>query len=124
MKYQAISILNPAVENILNGSKSIEIRSWHPETMPLNNVILVQNEKYLKNQMDVDFGVAMAIVDFVSVREWLYEDYLRQNQDTTLNKPWFSGYFVWEIKNVRPLHKPIPCLARKGIYTLDLDVEY
>ena len=74
MKYQAISILNPAVENILNGSKSIEIRSWHPETMPLNNVILVQNKKYLKNQMDVDFGVAMAIVDFVTVREWLYED--------------------------------------------------
>lgn len=45
----------------------------------------------------------MAIVDFVSVRNWSYEDYLKQNQETTLNKPWSPGYYVWEIKNVRTL---------------------
>lgn len=56
MKFQAISILTPAVENIINGSKSIEIRSWYPETIPLKNVILVQNDKYLKNQSDIDHG--------------------------------------------------------------------
>ncbi|EAA4385184.1 ASCH domain-containing protein [Salmonella enterica subsp. enterica serovar Enteritidis] len=124
MKFQAISILTPAVENIINGSKSIEIRSWYPETMPLKNVILVQNDKYLKNQSDIDHGMAMAIVDFVSVRNWSYEDYLKQNQETTLNKPWSPGYYVWEIKNVRILKKSVPCVARKGIYTIDLNMDY
>ncbi|EBT4611764.1 hypothetical protein CLJ29_21940, partial [Salmonella enterica subsp. enterica serovar Adelaide] len=85
---------------------------------------LVQNDKYLKNQSDIDHGMAMAIVDFVSVRNWSYEDYLKQNQETTLNKPWSSGYYVWEIKNVRILKKYVPCVARKGIYTIDLNMDY
>ncbi|MHA3383884.1 hypothetical protein ACX1GN_03735 [Yersinia enterocolitica] len=124
MEYQAISILDPAVENIINGSKSIEIRSWHPEALPLKNVILVQNEKYLKNQSDEDVGIALAIVDFVSVRELSYEEFLKQNKNTILNKTWAPGYFIWVIENVRPLKIPVACLARKGIYTLNLDVAY
>lgn len=124
MNYQAISILSPAVENIMNGSKSIEIRSWKPGIIPLNNVVLVQNKKYLKNQYDEDFGVALAIADFVSVREWSYEDFLRQDENTTLSKSWAPGYFVWEIENVRPLKRAVECVARKGIYILDLYINY
>lgn len=124
MNYQAISILNPAVENIINGSKSIEIRSWKPDTIPLKNVVLVQNEKYLKNQHDLDCGVALAVVDFVSVREWSYEEFLKQNANTTLNKKWTPGYFIWEIENVRPLKKTVDCIAKKGIYLLELDIVF
>lgn len=124
MNYQAISILNPAVENIINGSKTIEIRSWKPDTIPLKNVVLVQNEKYLVNQNDFDLGTALAVVDFVSVREWSYDEFLMQNTNTTLNKKWAPGYFIWEIDNIRPLNKAVECVARKGIYLIDLDIVF
>ena len=122
MKYQALSIMKPAVENIINGSKINEIRSWVPNSLPLFNVIIVQNNNYLLNDDDVDEGIAMALVDFTSVSPWTYDIFLSQNHQTTLNKQWKPGYFIWRIENVRPLPKAIPCEARKGIYILDLDV--
>lgn len=122
MKYQALSIMKPAVENIINGSKINEIRSWVPDYLPLFNVIIVQNNNYLLNDDDVDEGIAMALVDFTSVSPWTYDIFLKQNHQTTLNKQWKPGYFIWRIENVRPLPKAIPCEARKGIYILDLDV--
>lgn len=122
MKFQALSILKPAVENIINGSKINEIRSWVPTSLPIHNVIIVQNNNYLSNDCDVDEGLAMALVDFTSVTPWTYDLFLNQNNQTTLNKKWKPGYFIWMIENVRPLPKAIPCEARKGIYTLDLDI--
>ncbi|MCU6339274.1 hypothetical protein KW823_22360 [Enterobacter quasiroggenkampii] len=122
MKYQALSILKPAVENIINGSKINEIRSWVPASLPLCNVIIVQNNNYLINDDDVDDGLAMALVDFTSVSPWTYDIFLSQNNQTTLNKKWKPGYFIWKIENVRPLHKAISCEARKGIYIIDLDI--
>lgn len=121
MKYQALSILRPAVENIINGSKLIEIRSWVPQTIPLYNVIIVQNHNYLSADDDVDEGNAMAMVDFTAVTPWTYELFSKQNNETTLNKQWKPGYYIWTIENVRPFSTSIPCKAKKGIYTLELD---
>ena len=64
----------------------------------------------------------MALVDFTSVSPWTYDIFLSQNNQTTLNKKWKPGYFIWKIENVRPLHKAISCEARKGIYIIDLDI--
>ncbi|SCC32756.1 hypothetical protein GA0061071_11369 [Kosakonia oryzendophytica] len=122
MKYQALSIMKPAVENIINGSKINEIRSWVPNSFPLYNVLIVQNNNYLRNDDDVDEGIAMALVDFTSVSPWTHDIFLKQNNQTTLDKKWKPGYFLWRIENVRPLSKAIPCEARKGVYILDLDI--
>lgn len=122
MKYQALSIMKPAVENIIKGSKINEIRSWVPDAIPLYDVLIVQNNNYLLNDDDIDEGVAMALVDFTSVSPWTHEIYLNQNNETILDKQWKSGYFIWRIENVRPLVKAIPCVAKKGIYILDLDI--
>jgi hypothetical protein len=114
--------MKPAVENIINGSKINEIRSWVPDTIPLYDVLIVQNNNYLLNDDDIDEGVAMALVDFTSVSPWTHEIYLNQNNETILDKQWKPGYFIWRIENVRPLVKAIPCVAKKGIYILDLDI--
>ncbi|HEJ7833432.1 hypothetical protein QZP90_09290 [Serratia marcescens] len=122
MKFQALSILKPAVINILDGKKVFEIRSWTPPTIPLYNVVLVQNEKYLVSPEDEDDGLAMAIVDFTSVSPWTKEIFLKQKISTTMNKHWMPGYFLWRIENVRKIDKPKLCRAKKGIYFLDLEL--
>ena len=49
MKYKALSIVYPAVENILNGSKDVEIRSWMPPDIPMRNLVLIENSRYLND---------------------------------------------------------------------------
>ncbi|EOV9690682.1 hypothetical protein ACN5PQ_002411 [Cronobacter turicensis] len=120
MKYQALSILQPAVVLIIDGKKKQEIRSWLPPSLPLKNILLVQNENYLSSDDDEDEGLAMALVDFTEFSNWTEEEYLQQGLKNTLGRVWKPGYYTWKIENIRKLMKPIPCKAKKGIYEVEL----
>ncbi|MBQ0328163.1 MULTISPECIES: ASCH domain-containing protein [Providencia] len=121
MKYQALSILKPAVDLILDGKKNIEIRSWLPPEIPMKNVVIVQNQKYLSSDEDIDDGIALAIVDFTEFKIWTKDDYNNSDPLVSLGRAWKEGYFTWKIENIRRLTKPIRCKAMKGIYQLDLN---
>ncbi|EAA9210073.1 hypothetical protein LMC80_004232 [Salmonella enterica] len=119
MKYKALSIVYPAVENILNGTKDVEIRSWMPSSLPMKDLILVENRRYL-NDGEIDTHAhARAMVDILSVREWTYEDYLNQPETVTIGRAWKPGYYIWLIGNVRKIKNEILCDAKKGIYEID-----
>ncbi|MZY22943.1 ASCH domain-containing protein [Enterobacter hormaechei] len=120
MKYQALSILKPAVDLILDGKKNIEIRSWLPPEIPMKNVVIVQNQKYLSSDEDMDDGVALAIVDFTEFKVWTEDDYNERGPSVSLGRTWKEGYFTWKIENIRRLIKPIRCKAMKGIYQVEL----
>ncbi|AYL76678.1 ASCH domain-containing protein [Citrobacter freundii] len=125
MEYQALSILKPAVDLILDGKKNIEIRSWLPPEIPMKNVVIVQNQKYLSSDEDIDDGVALAIVDFTEFKVWTEDDYNENGFSVSLGRTWKEGYFTWKIENIRKLKKPILCKAMKGIYQLELnDIEF
>ncbi|WP_206023448.1 ASCH domain-containing protein [Hafnia alvei] len=124
MEYQALSILKPAVDLILDGKKNIEIRSWLPPEFPMKNVVIVQNQKYLSSDEDIDDGVALAIVDFTEFKIWTEDDYNKNGFSVSLGRTWKEGYFTWKIENIRKLKKPILCKAMKGIYQIELnDIE-
>ncbi|EDU3846310.1 hypothetical protein CBJ89_003397 [Salmonella enterica subsp. enterica serovar Essen] len=121
-KYCALSIVYPAVENIINGSKKIEIRSWIPLELPLRNLILIENKNYL-NDGDIDLnGQAKAIVDVIGYKKWTYEDFSNQGDEVKLGREWKKGYFVWFLDNVRKIDKYKEVIAKKGIYTIELDI--
>ncbi|WP_068871179.1 ASCH domain-containing protein [Edwardsiella tarda] len=125
MKYQALSILKPAVDLILDGKKNIEIRSWLPPEIPMKNIVIVQNKKYLSSDEDIDDGVALAIVDFTEFNIWTEDDYNENGFSVSMGRTWKEGYFTWKIENIRKLKKPILCKAMKGIYQLELnDIEF
>ncbi|HFO2533312.1 TPA: hypothetical protein ACHJX8_001636 [Yersinia enterocolitica] len=121
MIYQALSILKPAVDLILDGKKGQEIRSWLPPTKPMRNVLLVQNYNYLTFEDDEDDGVALAFVDFTEFSSWAEEDYQNQSAKITLGRTWKPGYYTWKIENIRKLVTPTPCKAKKGIYQIELE---
>ncbi|WP_244962284.1 ASCH domain-containing protein [Burkholderia diffusa] len=66
MPRSALSIVKPAVDDIVAGRKRVEIRSWAPPTLPLRDLVLVQNTIFLRQdgQEDPD-GIALAWVDVV-----------------------------------------------------------
>lgn len=116
MIVNALSIVAPSVQNIVDGKKVVEIRRWLPPEIPFLDLVLVENETYLteKGQEDPN-GLARAIVDITGVHEWTREEAKAQAVD------WIPNYICWELSSVRPIQPPIPCVARRKIYKVDIN---
>ena len=116
MIVDALSIVSPSVRNILAGKKIVEIRRWLPSEIPFLNLVLVENEIYLTEEGQEDpNGLARAIVDITSVHEWTPEEAKSQGVE------WIPDYICWELSNVRRIEPPIPCVARRKIYKIDMN---
>ncbi|MGF6533207.1 hypothetical protein P3T20_004003 [Paraburkholderia sp. GAS206C] len=115
MPHHALSIVTPAVDDILEGRKLVEIRSWAPPALPLIDLVLVQNSVFLRQDGQEDpKGVALALVDVVGTHDWTPEEALSQG------KEWCAGYICWELRNVRTIDPAVQCVAKRGIYALEL----
>lgn len=112
---EALSIVYPAVTDILSGHKRVEIRSWAPPRLPMRDLVLVENHCYLREdgQEDSD-GLARARVDVVGVHPWTPEDAAARG------KTWSPGYLCWELENIRAIEPALPCVARRGVYRVTL----
>jgi len=113
---KAISILYPWGNMIANGEKNLEIRSWHPDTLPLKNIALVQNNIRLTKEINNDpDGQIIAIIDIISSRPWKKEDCKKSGCEES---QFSEGFLAWEIKNVRKLTQPIKAVAKRRFYDL------
>ena len=114
--YPALSIVAPSGTYIAEGIKTLEIRSWRPDQLPLKDLVIVENTHYLNQHGDEEQGRAVAWVDITSVHVW---------QPTELEQAkasyWEEGYWAWVIENVRPIHPPMDLVARRKIYWVELD---
>ena len=78
--------------------------------------MLVENKIYLTEDGQEDpNGLARAIVDITGVHEWTPEEAKSQRIN------WSPNYLCWELSNVRSIVPPIPCVARRKIYKMDID---
>ena len=114
VNYLALSIVAPHGENIAKGIKTLEVRSWKPEQLPLKNVVIVQNYRYLSQQDDQDVGQVMAMVDFGDVHEWREDEVIAA----------CASHWAWTIQNVRPIHSIERVAAKRKIYTLRLNEQF
>ena len=116
MIVDVLSIVSPSVQNIIAGKKVVEIRRWLPPKIPFLNLVLVENEIYLTEEGQEDLnGLARAVVDVTGVYEWTREEAESQGID------WMPNYVCWELSNVRCIVPPIPCVARRKIYKIDVE---
>lgn len=122
--YCALSIVFPSVSNIILKLKTVEIRSWLPPSIPFNDLVLVENNNYLKKGEVDEHGKALAIVDVISCNEWTFDIYKSQSNATKHNKKWKEGYFIWELSNIRLISPGIICEAKTGIYELQIDDDF
>jgi len=116
MKFNALSIVSPAGTNIALGKKTIEVRSWQPPADFSGDLLIVENNKYLRQDGETDSeGIAVAIVKVKTVRPYLESDIPAANATR-----WEPGYFSWELTDVRPVHSDEKVLAARGIYEVEL----
>ena len=121
MTSKALSVVKPAGSLIASGVKSLEIRQWKPDQLPLRDLVIVENQHYLSskdNPVDPD-GHAVAIVDILSAHSWS-EDGIAE----ACANYWEEGWRAWQISNVRPIDPPIPAPAKLKIYEVSLSNDY
>ena len=99
--YSALSIVAPNGKRIANKLKTIEVRKWIPDQLPLRDLVIVENQNYLLNEGDEDEGAAVVLVDIESVHEWQPHEF-----NEACANYWEEGYWAWVISNVRPIHTP------------------
>ncbi len=116
MKYNALSIVAPNGTKIAKGFKTIEVRSWKPTVALHSDILIIENDKFLKEDDEVDFnGRAVALVKIKNVRPFVKEDI-----EAACATYWAEGYYSWEFYDVREFEHNEQVSARKGIYPLTL----
>ena len=115
--YPALSIVAPSGSYIAEGIKTLEIRSWRPNELPLKDLVIVENAHYLNQDGDEELGIAVALVDISSVHAWQ-----KSEIEQAKASYWEDDYWAWVIENVRPIHPPVNIPARRKIYWVELDV--
>lgn len=66
----ALSIVAPSRQKIASGMKTLEIRSWCPDQLPIKNLLIVENDNFLMKDGGEELGKAIAWVDVESVHPW------------------------------------------------------
>jgi hypothetical protein len=115
----ALSVVVPSGSRIVDGIKSIEVRSWRPSKLPILNLLIVENLHYLNDSYSFDpNGLAVALVDIYEVHEW-QPDELNQ----ACASKWSPGYWAWRLENIRAVLEPFPVSAQRHLYQIDIDLE-
>lgn len=111
---KCLSIVYPSGTKIANGEKTIEVRSWLPQINSNEDLLIIENNKFLRVDGDTDIGKPVAIVRVKAVRKFLESDI-----PMACASRWEPGYYSWELYEVRPLQSKDLLLAAKGIYEID-----
>lgn len=113
--YKALSIVFPGGTKIRGGLKTLEVRRWQPDQLPLKDLLVVENMHRLSDEKPEDpAGKAVALVDITEIREWKKEDF-----DAAAATYWEPGWLCWKIENVRQITSSAQIPARLGIYEVD-----
>ncbi|WP_421705222.1 ASCH domain-containing protein [Alloalcanivorax xenomutans] len=112
----ALSIVGPHASNIAAGKKTLEVRSWRPESLPIRDLLIVENSRFLSSGNPIDLnGRAVAIVDVEEVHKWQPFEV-----EAACSNSWKPGYWAWNLSNVRPVTNNVTVPARRKLYEVEL----
>lgn len=115
---KALSIVAPSGAKIANGLKTLEIRRWMPNLQPDEDLLIVENSRFLHNDGEEDQdGKAVAIVRVAFVRPFQSTDIV-----AACASYYEDGWLAWEVTNIRPISYPHPVLAARGIYQVPVNL--
>jgi len=118
MKIKALSVVAPWGTRIAHGEKTLEIRSWRPGSVPIERLLIVENNRRLTHAGDIDpDGRAVAMVRIGDIHEWT-----REEADAACST-FEPGWLAWTIEKVQPIAHPFPVVAARRIYELDIQDE-
>lgn len=113
----ALSIVAPNGARIAAGRKTLEIRSWRPDSLPLRDLLIVENRIFLTGEDPFDpDGTAVAVVDIESVHAWQASEL-----EAACASQWTPGLWAWRVANARPIAGVVRVVARRKLYEVQVD---
>lgn len=112
---KALSIVSPSGGRIACGQKTLEVRRWQPHLGPGEDLLIVENGRFLHVDGEEDDGHAVAIVRVRAVRPFVEAD-----MQAACASSFAEGWLAWELTDVRPITPPLPVRAARGIYEVEL----
>lgn len=111
---KALSVVERAGRLITSGTKTLEIRHWSPEELPLLNLAIIQNSRRLTPDDPIDpDGQLVAVVDVRNVREW------KEDDPGAPGSTWERGWLAWELDNIRVVENGPKVPAERRIFSID-----
>ncbi|WP_339432591.1 MULTISPECIES: ASCH domain-containing protein [unclassified Pseudomonas] len=112
---KALSIVRPSGGRIASGEKTLEVRRWFPDLDPFEDLLIVENGRFLHNDGDEDDnGIAVAIVRVKAVRPFVLAD-----MQAACASYFEDGWLAWELSDLRPVTHSVAIRAARGIYEVD-----
>lgn len=112
---KALSIVRPGGGRIASGEKILEVRRWYPDLDPSENLLIVENGRFLHNDGDEDDdGIAVAIVRVKAVRPFVLAD-----MQAACASYFEDGWLAWELSDLRPVTQSVAIRAARGIYEVN-----
>ncbi|MCE4363488.1 ASCH domain-containing protein [Xanthomonas hortorum] len=94
-----------------SGQKTLEVRRWHPDLQTTEDLLIVENGRFLHADGDEDDdGIAVAIVRVKAVRPFILAD-----MKAACASYFEDGWLAWELSDIRPI-SPVSIRAARGIY--------
>lgn len=113
---KALSIVAPNGKKIANGLKTLEIRRWRANLCRDEDLLIVENRRYLHSEGEVDpEGTAVAIVKIAAIRPFLAADV-----EAACASYHEDGWLAWELADIRPIPRLVTVIAARGIYEVEL----
>lgn len=117
---KALSIVTPSGVKIASGIKTIEVRRWPPNLRADEDLLIVENDRFLRADGEEDQNSrAVAIVRVASVRP-----FLRTDMTDACANYFEEGWLAWELTHIRQINYSRPVLAARGIYEVYIDLKH
>lgn len=115
---KALSIVRPNGRRIALAEKTIEVRRWRPLLTSAEDLLIVENGRFLHHDGDEDGdGEAVAIVRVRSVRPFTLSD-----MNAACASVFEDGWLAWELFEIRPITIAQHVRAARGIYEVDFSL--
>lgn len=117
MRIKALSIVHPGGSRIAAGLKTLEVRRWSPGMSPAEDLLIVENRRFLRHDGEEDpDGRAVAVVRVARIRLFTPAD-----MAAACAGSFEDGWLAWELTHIRPLTCGPRVAAARGIYEVTLD---
>lgn len=126
MKVKALSFRQPWAELVLQGKKTLDLRTWstrHRGSLAIYASQTVEKEACRAHGLDPDqltTGAVIGLVDLVGVVELDQAAYTARESQHLSGRHFQGPMFGWELANPRPLATPAPTRGRLLLFDVDL----
>ena len=90
-KFSAPSIVAPNARRIAEAMKTLELRSWQPEQLPVKDLLIIENKNFLNHPEAEEQEGALALIDVDSVH-------------------------ILQLSNILPIKNHVEASAKRKIY--------